>query len=202
MKNKLQPTRTSFSRNFQCKKAPRWLSKFFHFGTENRADQLKKPPCTLHTIMYHFHLHPSLVSHVLNGLTIGGKDSSPSEDATKRAARSSSRRWKARKKQEIVFDILYIKILISIFRFRLLRWPTAVWTRIKMRPGCCAAVTSDDYSDEVVYSVDDEDQEDVVWPTRWPCYSSLALCIDHLSLILAKRRKMRSKLVITSLFWQ
>ena len=46
MKNKLQPTRTSFSRNFQCKKAPRWLSKFFHFGTENRADQLKKPPCT------------------------------------------------------------------------------------------------------------------------------------------------------------
>ena len=46
MKNKLQPTRTSFSRNFQCKKAPRWLSKFFHFGTENRADQLKKPPCS------------------------------------------------------------------------------------------------------------------------------------------------------------
>ena len=41
MKNKLQSTRTSFSRNFQCKKAPRWLSKFFHFGTENRADQLK-----------------------------------------------------------------------------------------------------------------------------------------------------------------
>ena len=45
MKNKLQPTRTSFSRNFQCKKAPRWLSKFFHFDNENRADQLKKPPC-------------------------------------------------------------------------------------------------------------------------------------------------------------
>ena len=57
--------------------------------------------------MYHFHLHPSSVSQVLNGLTIGGKESSPSEDATKRAARSSSRRWKARKKQEIVFDILY-----------------------------------------------------------------------------------------------
>ena len=46
MKNKLQPTRTSFSRNFQCKKAPCWLSKFFHFVTENRVDQLKKPPCT------------------------------------------------------------------------------------------------------------------------------------------------------------
>ena len=44
MKNKLQPTRTSFSRNFQCKKAPRWLSKFFHFGTENQADQLKNHP--------------------------------------------------------------------------------------------------------------------------------------------------------------
>ena len=39
MKNKLQTTRTSFSRS------PRWLSKFFHFGTENRADQLKKTPC-------------------------------------------------------------------------------------------------------------------------------------------------------------
>ena len=47
MKNKLQPTRTSFSRKFQCKKASRWLSKFFHFGTENRADQLKKPPCRI-----------------------------------------------------------------------------------------------------------------------------------------------------------
>ena len=47
MKNKLQPTRTSFSRNFQCKKSPRWLSKFFHFGTENWADQLKKPPCII-----------------------------------------------------------------------------------------------------------------------------------------------------------
>ena len=47
MKNKLQPTRTSSSRNFQCKKAPCWLSKFFHFGTENRADQLKKPPCMM-----------------------------------------------------------------------------------------------------------------------------------------------------------
>ena len=44
MKNKLQPTRTSFSRIFQCKKAPCWLSKFFHFGTENRADQLKNHP--------------------------------------------------------------------------------------------------------------------------------------------------------------
>ena len=46
MKNKLQPTRTRFSRNFQCKKASRWLSKLFHFGTENGVEQLKKAPCT------------------------------------------------------------------------------------------------------------------------------------------------------------
>ena len=45
MKNKLQPTRTTFSRNVQCKKAPRWLSKFFHFGAHNREEQLKKAPC-------------------------------------------------------------------------------------------------------------------------------------------------------------
>ena len=47
-KNMLQPTRTAFSRNFQCKKAPRWLSKFFHFGTENGEEQLKKAPCKCH----------------------------------------------------------------------------------------------------------------------------------------------------------
>ena len=44
MKNKLQPTRITFSRNFQCKKASRWLSQFFHFGTENGEEQLKKHP--------------------------------------------------------------------------------------------------------------------------------------------------------------
>ena len=44
MKKTSWPTRTSFSRNFQCKKAPRWLSKFFHFSTKNRADQLKNHP--------------------------------------------------------------------------------------------------------------------------------------------------------------
>ena len=48
MKNKLQPIRTSFSRNFQCKKAPCSLSKFFHFGTENGEGQLKKSPCNIH----------------------------------------------------------------------------------------------------------------------------------------------------------
>ena len=46
MKNKLQPTRTTFSRSFQCKKAPSWLRNFFHFGTEIGEEQLKKTPCT------------------------------------------------------------------------------------------------------------------------------------------------------------
>ena len=42
MKNKLQPTRTSFSRNFQCKKAPRWLIKFFSFGYWKSGGPVKK----------------------------------------------------------------------------------------------------------------------------------------------------------------
>ena len=42
MKNKLQPTRTSFSRNFQCKKAPRWLSKFFSFWYWKSGGPVKK----------------------------------------------------------------------------------------------------------------------------------------------------------------
>ena len=51
---------------------------------------------------------------------------------------------------------------------------------------------SDDYSDEVDYSVDDEDPEDGVHcPSRWSCYSSLALCIDHLSLIILAKRGVR-----------
>ena len=53
MKNKLQPTRTTFSTNFQYKKAPRWLSKFFHFGTENWEEQLKKAPCIWSPLRYH-----------------------------------------------------------------------------------------------------------------------------------------------------
>ena len=55
MKNELQPTRTTLSRNFQCKKASRWLSKFFHFGTENREEQLKKHP--VYSIIYICILH-------------------------------------------------------------------------------------------------------------------------------------------------
>ena len=42
MKNKLQPTRTSFSRNFQCKKAPRWLRKFFSFWYRKSGGPVKK----------------------------------------------------------------------------------------------------------------------------------------------------------------
>ena len=33
--------RAPFSINFQSKTAPRWLSNFFHFGTENQEDPLK-----------------------------------------------------------------------------------------------------------------------------------------------------------------
>ena len=32
MKNNLQPTRATFSNNFQCEKGPRWLSKLFQFS--------------------------------------------------------------------------------------------------------------------------------------------------------------------------
>ena len=39
MKNKLQPTRVTFSRNLQY--APRWLSKVFPFCTENGEEQFK-----------------------------------------------------------------------------------------------------------------------------------------------------------------
>ena len=49
MKKKLKPTRTSFSRNFQCKKAPRWLSKFFSFWYWKSGGPVKKPPCMLST---------------------------------------------------------------------------------------------------------------------------------------------------------
>ena len=42
MKNKLQPTRTSFSQNFQCKKASRWLSKFFSFWYRKWGGTVKK----------------------------------------------------------------------------------------------------------------------------------------------------------------
>ena len=46
MKNKLQLTRTSFSQNFQCKKAPRWLSMFFSFWYWKSGGPVKKTPCT------------------------------------------------------------------------------------------------------------------------------------------------------------
>ena len=51
MKNKLQPTRTSFSRNIQCKKAPRWLSKFFSFWYWKSGGPVKKTTLYKQTIM-------------------------------------------------------------------------------------------------------------------------------------------------------
>ena len=71
MKNKLQPTKTSFSRSFQCKKAPRWLSKFFHFGTENGEEQLKKHPVyyTIYTktstSTFHHFLTQSMIQELI-----------------------------------------------------------------------------------------------------------------------------------------
>ena len=53
MNNKLQPTRTTFSIDFQYKKVPGWRSKFFYFGTENGEDHLKN-----HPIWYIFMMRP------------------------------------------------------------------------------------------------------------------------------------------------
>ena len=47
MKKLAQPTRSFFTLKISWKTSPGWLQLFFHFGTENRADQLKKPPCRM-----------------------------------------------------------------------------------------------------------------------------------------------------------
>ena len=45
MKKLAQPTRSFFTLKISWKTSPGWLQLVFHFGTENRADQLKKTPC-------------------------------------------------------------------------------------------------------------------------------------------------------------
>ena len=45
MKKLAQPTRSFFKLKISWKTSPSWLQLVFHFGTENRANQLKKPPC-------------------------------------------------------------------------------------------------------------------------------------------------------------
>ena len=45
MKKLAQPTRSFFTLKISWKTSPGWLQLVFHFGTENWADQLKKPPC-------------------------------------------------------------------------------------------------------------------------------------------------------------
>ena len=45
MKKLAQPTRSFIRLKISRKISPGWLHLVFHFGTENRADQLKKPPC-------------------------------------------------------------------------------------------------------------------------------------------------------------
>ena len=47
MKKLAQPTRSFFTLKISWKTSPGWLQLVFHFGTEDRADQLKKPPCML-----------------------------------------------------------------------------------------------------------------------------------------------------------
>ena len=50
MKRLSQPTRSFFTSKISWKTSPGWLQLVFHFGTENRADQLKKPPCIIHIL--------------------------------------------------------------------------------------------------------------------------------------------------------
>ena len=45
MKKLAQPTRSFFTLKISWKSSPGWLQLVFHFGTENREEQLKKPPC-------------------------------------------------------------------------------------------------------------------------------------------------------------
>ena len=45
-KNKFQPTRATFSKQFQCK-SPLLAVHFFHFGSEN-GEESWKPPCTVY----------------------------------------------------------------------------------------------------------------------------------------------------------
>ena len=47
MKKPPQPTRSFFTLKISWKTSPGWLQLVFHFGTEDRADQLKKPPCMM-----------------------------------------------------------------------------------------------------------------------------------------------------------
>ena len=44
MKKLAQPTRSFFTLKISWKSSPGWLQLVFHFGTENRADQLKNHP--------------------------------------------------------------------------------------------------------------------------------------------------------------
>ena len=46
MKNTCSANKELFYIENFVKTSPSWLQLVFHFGTENRADQLKKPPCT------------------------------------------------------------------------------------------------------------------------------------------------------------
>ena len=66
-KNVAQPRRIFCTSRISWNRISDWLSIVFHFGTENWADQLKKPPCIScishyhyhpHYYLYHYHYHP------------------------------------------------------------------------------------------------------------------------------------------------
>ena len=57
MKNNLQPTRATFSNNFQCEKAPRWLASCFHF----RSEKGKCPPCIFE------YMAPWIIDNIITG---------------------------------------------------------------------------------------------------------------------------------------
>ena len=60
MKKLAQPTRSFFTLKISWKTSPGWLQLVFHFGTENRADQLKKTTLYLPCIFDWFHLFTQL----------------------------------------------------------------------------------------------------------------------------------------------
>ena len=62
MKKLAQPTRSFFRLKISWKASPGWLQLVFHFGTENREEQLKKAPCICRLVMksawWHFDKAP------------------------------------------------------------------------------------------------------------------------------------------------
>ena len=71
-KNKLQPTRALLPIKFQCKTAPHWLGKLFHFSTENREEQIKQTPCKMYICAQYINCRCAEVCRL--GLTSGTRN--------------------------------------------------------------------------------------------------------------------------------